>query len=382
MNGFPMEQTRRSFLRSTAQTVIAGAALASSWAKGENSLPLAPGDSLVASTRFLGNQFLENSVNVTGADGATSTLLPTGESLWLFGDTVEGPFETIRGMNLTILCSNTAAIVPKQDVSRGIKEFRFLAEPDGKRPRQLVPYAADEDRAVHRVWAVHGVCVGQKIYLFSHRITLLKNVEVFLNFQLDGMGISRANLNDLNFARLTAPDGTREFWKGDQPSFGVFIEQAKDYVYLWGSFMTGMYLARTRPEDIEGLNSYEYLAAAPTLDQPDLQPRWSKTWEPTAVLFDSVPNEMSAAYNRHLRKYVAFHSFHREHKIVMRTAPQITGPWSAPTVVFEPERIKDDDFVYAAKEHPELAREDGRVLYVTFVNSSSYIPQLVEITLK
>lgn len=369
-------------MRSISRTVIAGAVLKSSLAKGEKPLPNPPENSLVASTRFLGNQFLENSVNVTGADGATSILLPTGESLWLFGDTVEGPFETIRGMNLTMLCSNTAAIVPKQDPSRGIKKFRFLSGPDGKRPRQLVQYAADEDRSIHRVWAIHGLCVGQKVYLFNHRITLLKDVDVFINFQLDGMGISRADVSDFDFIRLTAPDGTREFWKRDQPTFGVFVEQEKNYIYLWGSLMTGMYLARTQPETIEDLKSYEYLVAAPTTEHPDLQPRWSKIWEPSAVLFDSVPNEMSAAYNRHLRKYVAFHSLHRENKIVMRTAPQITGPWSAPAVVFEPERIRNDDLIYAAKEHPELASEDGRVLYVTFVNSSSYIPQLVEITFK
>ena len=47
-----------------------------------------------------------------------------------------------------------------------------------------------------------------------------------------------------------------------------------------------------------------------------------------------------------------------------------------------PERIGDDDLIYAAKEHPELARDDGRVVYLTFVNSATYIPQFVEVTLK
>ncbi len=383
MNINDTSPSRRDFLTSVAAGILAGNALNRAPALGQ--LPqqsIETDKSLVDSVRNLGNQFLKNSVNVTGADGATSTVLPSGDSLWLFGDTVEGPFESIRGLDLTKLCSNTAAIVPGQDASQGIGKFQFLATPDGKRPRQLVPFAPDEDRSVHRVWAIHGVCVGPKIYLFNHRISLLQGVDVFLNFQLDGMGISRGEADDFQFTRLTAPDGTREFWKGDQPTYGVFVELARDYIYLWGSLMTGMYLARTRPESIEDLASYEYLAAAPTLDKPDVEPRWSKTFEPSAVLFDSVPNEMSAAYNRHLKRYVAFHSLHRESKIVMRTAPKITGPWSAPTLVFQPERIKDTDLIYAAKEHPELAREDGRLLYVTFVNSSTYIPQLIEVTLK
>ena len=74
--------------------------------------------------------------------------------------------------------------------------------------------------------------------------------------------------------------------------------------------------------------SYEYLVEAPTIDNPSKSPRWSKQFQPTAILFDSVPNEMSAAYNPHLQKFVAFHSLHRENKIVLRTAEQLTGPWS------------------------------------------------------
>ena len=91
---------------------------------------------------------------------------------------------------------------------------------------------------------------------------------------------------------------------------------------------------------------------------------------------------MSAAFNPHLGKYVAFHSLHREHKIVMRTAPKITGPWSKPQIVYRPQRVGQADLIYAAKEHPELARNNGRIVYLTFVNSATYIPQMIELTLR
>jgi hypothetical protein len=340
------------------------------------------GESPVASVRNLGNQFLNNRLGITGADGATSILLPSGKSLWVFGDTIEGPFKTIHNLQLGGFRSNTGAIMPRQDVSQGVRKFAFLAQEDGKRPRQLVPFTPGEDANVHRVWAVHGTCTGRQVYLFYHRITLLKGVDVFANFQLDGMGIARANVNDFQFERLRAPDGTYEFWKGDVPTFGVFVERTSDYVYLWGSLATGMFLARTRPESIDDLIAYEYLVEAPTSSRPTSAPRWSKTFKPTAVLFDSVPNEMSAAYNRHLNQYVAFHSLHRENKIAMRTAPTIVGPWSEPQIVYRPEKVKDAELIYAVKEHPELASADGRGLYVTFVNSATYIPQMIEIKLK
>jgi hypothetical protein len=341
----------------------------------------AEGASPVASVRALGEQFLQNPLNVTGLDGATSTKLPSGDALWMFGDTVEGPFDSIRKLELTGLRSNTGAIVPPQDASGGIKKFRFLSE-DEKRPRQLIPFAADEDPARNRIWAIHGTCVGESIYLFYHRISLLRGVDVFENFQLDGMGIARADVSDFKFARLKAPHGTREFWKGSEPTFGVFVERTADYIYLWGSLATAMYLARTKPDALEDVSSYEYLVQAPTRDSPTSEVRWSREFEATAPLFDSVPNEMSAAYNPHLEQYLAFHSLHRENRIVMRTAPRISGPWSLPQVVYQPPKKTDSDLIYAAKEHPELARRDGRVLYVTYVNSATYVPQMIEVTLK
>ena len=375
--------TRRHFLELSASGLLAGPLWSGLPAKSRSCQPAASSDEgPIASIRYLGNQFLENEVDVTGADGATSTPLPANESLWVFGDTVTGPFESIHGLDLAPLCSNTGAIVPAQNVAQGIRRFRFLSTPDGKRPRQLVPFAPDEDPARHRIWAMHGVCIGSRIYLFYHRITLLKDVDVFTNFKLDGMGIARAEVGEYRFTRLTAPDGTREFWKGGEPGFGVFVERANDYIYLWGSLATGMHLARTRPESLEDLGSYEYLVDAPTEGRPNAMPRWSKEFASTAKLFDSVPNEMSAAYNPHIRKYLAFHSLHRENKIVMRWAPQITGPWNKAQVIYRPERINDTDSFYAVKEHRELARDGGRVLYVTFVNSGTYVPQMIELTLK
>ncbi len=331
--------------------------------------------------RLLGPQFLDNEAGVSGADGATSLVLPDGNSLWVFGDTVEGPFESIRRLDLAPLRSNTAAIVPPQDARDGIRQFSFLATPDGRRPRQVIPYSSGEDPAKTRLWAIHGAATGERVYLFYHRISLLEGVDVFENFRLEGMGIARAKLDDLKFTRLDAPDGTREFWKEKQPTFGVWVEKTDAHLYVWGSLMTGMFLARVKPHEIEELARYEYLVEAPTPDRPDVMPRWARQFAPEAVLFDSVPNEMSAAYNPYLKQFLAVHALGREGRVVMRTAPQRTGPWSEPQLIYEVSRKDPGDFVYAAKEHPELARDGGRRIFVTFVDSATYIPQLIEITL-
>src|SRR3954447_6754422 len=240
--------SRRQFLKHAAAGLLSAGIASSRAVRAEQHVDRRPSkETLVASVRHLGNQFLENKVGVTGADGATSTVLPSGDSLWVFGDTVEGPFKSIRGLDLTGLRSNTGAVVPKQEASHGIKNFRFLSDEDAKRPRQVVPFVPGEDPAKNRIWAIHGVSAASHVYLFYHHITLLKGVDVFLNFQLDGMGIARADARDLRFKRLVAPDGTRLFWKGAEPTFGVFVTAADDYIYLWGSLVTGMHLARVSP---------------------------------------------------------------------------------------------------------------------------------------
>jgi hypothetical protein len=339
-------------------------------------------DTYVATVRYLGKQFQGNSLNLTGQDCASSIVLPSGEALWVFGDTIEGPFESIRGLPLDDKLSNTAAIVPRQNVAEGIKQYQFVTEPGGKRARQIVPFVGDEKPASQRIWPIHGLCRDGHIYVFYHRISLIPGVDVFDNFNLDGMGIARAKTGDWKFERLKAPDGTYEFWKGDKPTFGVFVQQEDGVAYVWGSLMTGMFLARTSPDKIADLASYEYLIAAPTPADPTVKPVWSKTFEPTAVLFDSVPNEMSVSYNAYLKRYIAIHCRLRENEIVMRTAPEIAGPWSEGEVIYRPEKKNASDLFYAAKEHPELAQEEGKVLYVTYIDSRTYAPQLIEVTLK
>jgi len=340
---------------------------------------------LVASVRDLGTQFLDNDVDITGQDAVSSVALADGTTFWIFGDTIEGPFDSIRGFELTEVLSNTGAIVPLQDISEGIKDFRYLTEPDGSRARQLIPFIPPEHKARQRLWAIHGVEVGENLYLYYHRITMDPEVDVFESFVLDGMGVAKAG-TDYYFERLRAPDGSHEWWKGDQPGFGVWVQQHGEYLYLWGSIQPAsksagdMYLARVRPEDIEDLTAYSYLVEAPTPERPDVEPRWAAEFTPTACLFSDVPNEMSTSWNEHLGCFISLTTFQRENQLVIRTAPQLTGPWSEPQVVFRPEKTLPGSLFNAGKEHPEFAREGGKVTYMTFIDSSVYVPHLIEIT--
>lgn len=339
--------------------------------------------SLVESVRDLGVQFEKNPLNITGQDAASSIPLASGQMLWLFGDTLEGTVQSIRNHELSDVLSNTACLVPKQDVSQGIRRFEYLTDRTGKRARQLVLFAADEDRSKHRLWAVHGIEIADEVYVYYHKITMIPGTSVFESFEMNGMGIARARAGEFQFERLVAPDGSREFWKGDVPTFGVFVEKLDDgLIYLWGSLKSGMFLARTRPETLAHVASYEYLVEAPTLQEPHRAARWAKEFAPTAVMFDGVPNEMSASFNRYLGRHVAIYVDYPMQQLALRTAENIFGPWSAPEYFFTPTKSDEWTSFYAGKEHPELAADEGRVLYVTFVSSFVYKPHLLEVRLK
>ena len=342
----------------------------------------AAGPPQIAEVRPLGKLFQPNPVNITGQDAATSIPLASGDALWLFGDTIEGPFNSIRGLTLADKLSNTAALVPAQEAVHGLRRFSFFASADGRRPREVLEYIPPEERSRQRLWPMHGVGVGDQVYVYYHRISLLPGVDVFENFKLEGMGLAQARIGQWKFRRLTAAGGGREFWTGDQPTFGVFVTPRENRLYVWGSLMTGAFLARTEPSRVADLESYEYLVAAPQGNAGPAAARWSKTFAPTAPLFDGVPNEMSVSYNTHLGCFLAVHTYLRERRIVLRTAPDIAGPWSDPVDAYAPPSITKDELFYAAKEHPELARDGGRQIYVTYINSATYVPELIEITFR
>ena len=99
-----------------------------------------------------------------------------------------------------------------------------------------------------------------------------------------------------------------------------------------------------------------------------------------------MPNELSVSRNAYLGQYLAVHSYNLSGDIVGRTAPAPWGPWTDPVVLWSlrSERTRPLPYpvlVYAGKEHPELAADGGRILYLTYIEFEEYFPHLIEVTL-
>lgn len=353
---------------------------------------------------------------MVGQDGAYSIPLRDGTALWYFGDTLigkrpqrslwsifrepvngkveigPGPFEQ--------MITNTGLVLRNQSGAQGLHDFTYILDHDG-RLKKLVPSLPTEDPERTRVWCLHGIQTGEAIYLYYMLIFMHEELAgpSDIGFEIIGSGLAVGNDRDWEFRRLEH-EGETLWWTVDQPQFGAVVFHDSpvcspldsesratlgmtEYVYLFGSLQDDRlthhaYLARVRGAEIAKLARYEYFTGDPD--------RWSADVHQAVPLFGGQPNEMSVAYNAYLGQYLAVHSMGLSSDIVARTADRPWGPWSEPTTLWSITPPVQGEgpapSYYAGKEHPELAGEKGRVLYVTYVESNEYFPHLIEVALE
>lgn len=338
----------------------------------------------VASARDLGLLFTENTVKMIGQDGAYSIPINDQETLWVFGDTFIGTYDEMGRRIIERMPNSTGLICRSKDAGSGLTDFIYLTDEKGEL-RQLIPLLPDEASEVHRIWAMHGCCIDGKIFLYYIRVRILPEGQWPYKFDVDGSGLAIAHYPELIFQRIE-DHGSTIFWRNDEPLFGVAVlpVTADGFVYVYGSYYKDWQhhcaLARVPFDSLGYISYYEYLISP--------KPEWSVDRTKTISIMEGMPTEMSVSYNAHLSCYLAVHSLETTGKIVGRTAPHPWGPWSDPVVLWTPKvplrnpLVYNGPLVYAGKEHPELAKENGRVIYLTCVEFEEYYPRLIEVTLK
>ena len=364
---------------------------------------------MIESARDLGPQFVDNPHRMVGQDGAYSIPLADGRCLWYFGDTLigerpdrslyrifrecpDGKIETGAGP-FEQMITNTGLLMPHQTGEGGLTDFAHILDGRG-RLKKLVPSLDAEDAELQRVWCMHGIELGDRIYLGYMLVLMHKELAHpdDMGFEVLGSGLARGRTTDWSFTRIGGGKRMSSYedtiwWDVTEPQFGAAMLHDGDanYVYFFGSLQGGehpaqtAHLARVRPSDIERLGRFEYFDGQ----------KWSTQIDAAAPLFSGQPNELSVSFNGHLNRYLAVHSWSLTGEIVGRTADELWGPWSDPVVLWEPPQpdrsVPDGEppkSFYAAKEHPALAGDGGRVLYITYVDNYEYFPHLIEVTLQ
>lgn len=330
--------------------------------------------------------FTDNSAGVSGIDAGYSLPLDK-QTLWLFGDVFlldpTSPAKPYVGG-----VSNCALLVPRGTGSGPLRRYTFLTDPKTGLARPVMPNAAGEGTNI-RLWPLGGWhdARQQRAYLFYSRVKTTGGGP--LDFRLEGIGLASANTSvpsRLLFNRLKTPERQELWWKEDagSPTFGhaVITNAPGDYLYVVGLQEREQHkrgkLARVLKSRIADQNAYEYFAGQTS------SPRWSPHPREAADVegLHDFPGELSVAWNAYLGGYLAVHSVGLTEKVRLSLAASPWGPYRTIAEIGTPHRAFERAFCYAGKEHPELAEEGGRILYITYVDNQRYWLQLLKVTLE
>lgn len=327
------------------------------------------------------DQILHRDPHWLGADVASTVDLGGGRILWLFGDTWIDPSGagTRRGARMV---SNSVAIQNGTDPTTAAMSFYWGRAADG-RPDAIFP-----DRGAESLWFGNGLRIGDRIVLFFART--LRNTGAGLGFEHVGW----------TAVMVENPDDEPSAWRVralETPAnpLGILVGCAAvvrqgDYVYALGSQNPvkshPIFAARWPAEEVRRGN----------LCQPEWWAGESQGWIPDSSnvqrwpLFENGRSELSIHKDQATGRFIAVQSQgFGAADLVMRAAPALTGPWSAPQLLYRPsEYYRPNIMIYAAKAHPELTGGDLILTYATnmfefdqaLADSMVYYPRFVRLS--
>lgn len=267
-----------------------------------------------------------------GGDAAYSIALANDRTLWLFGDSfVGGPTRA----EATFVHNTTALQVGRDPTTASItfaSTERFVT---GTRDTWY--------------WPLHGIALGRGAAVFVQEVRKTGNGA--LDFQvirsrlalIDDIDAWKVRYVDTEpvFGRVImgtaiAREGASIFILGREPDgSGILVEISND------ALATGE-LTQARHWDGE---------------------RWRHAQSP-AHIFAQTGAEACLVKTGKLWRHIYSQPFG---PIVMQEAPRVTGPWTAPVVIFTPP-TREGVFSYAAKAHPQLHTRGG--LAITYVTNA------------
>ncbi|MEE9253706.1 MAG: hypothetical protein V3U43_02110, partial [Pseudomonadales bacterium] len=267
----------------------------------------------------------ENSSSVVGMDGAASTQLSDGQTLFAFGDTLFGAIDGER--EITEMTDHTFAIVSDAQVGNCFPATEML------RDRVVRPAAWDER---DRFWPGHGLHVGSSIVLFFVHARVTDPNDA-LGFEVRAAGVVRGRADDPRFdlreAHYLSP--------GLLPA-ALTVHEGAAYVYLCRPDVGfDCVLARAPLDSLSMPSRYIYYVA---------NRGFSGTLEDASVVLRASA-EFSVSFNRRLGQFLVVDIAPFAREISMRLGPAPEGPFSARRPLI-PCRLRPDEFCYGAKEHP------------------------------
>lgn len=299
-----------------------------------------------------------------GGDAILSIPLAPDRTLWLFGDSlVARSAANVR--REAVMPHNTVALERGLELQGAEISFHWRRDLLG-RPSSFFP-----DQGTRYFWPGHGLRFENGplvIFLFGIVSTPGKG----LGF--DGAGYAIAVIDD--------PDAPLDEWKpriADGPALpfdampSTAVARSGEHVVALATRQSGTHagaLVRYRVESLAqgDLSGAEWWCG----EDRGWVPTGSVGAEGPAFVIDDAGSECSLHWDERVKSWVHVASYgFGATTIGLRTAPAITGPWSAPTTIYRPpESDRPTPFVYAAKAHPEIEGPSPDDLVITYATNS------------
>jgi hypothetical protein len=313
-----------------------------------------------------------------GGDAGYSVPLAPGESLWLFGDSFVAAAELETRIGSTFV-HNTIGLSRCHPGGPWQIEYHWTPA-HGSEPASAFIPADDPD---HYWWIFDGFVFEEALHLGLLGVeSAAPRGPLELPFQFSGMKLARVEnfrappeewrveLLDLSDDRRAIP-GSSMVVHADHVYFFTFIDVDGSH---YPRMLTRIPLSALTQRSRDPGQRLEYLAD-------------DGTWRPgidadsARILMDDDASEMSVRFHPEIDRWLAIYGYPSlrpgfpevppSDAIYARTAERLEGPWTAPHPIFHmPElapasRTDPNTFCYAAKEHPQLAREGE--IFITYV---------------
>jgi hypothetical protein len=292
-----------------------------------------------------------------GGDGAYTIDLGDNRTLWLFGDSFIATSANLTRTESTMV-RNSVAVMTGRDLATASLQFAWR---DAAMPTSFFPELAD-----HWFWPTDGTRIPNgPLLVFISELRATPD---------EGLGFASAGFRAL---RIADPSGPALAWTLEPtavhaPAFAPESNVACSAVE--GNFLVALvtdgsahdgYLARWPLERIEfgeDLSEPEWWSGTTWLRENALT-------KPPKVVIPDGATECSLDYTSGDWHLVWSRGFGKT-TIAMRTALELSGPWSEPFDIFTPPEAETPNaFVYAAKAHPTLTGPHGGML-ITYADNS------------
>ncbi len=295
---------------------------------------------------------------IVGQDGGQS-IRAGDQTLFLFSDTLLLAAAQ-AGDTREHFRANCAALSSGTELPAALAGLRYYHD-DEELPREILPAGEREIFRGVRFWPEHGVFLNGKIYFYYLGVQTTGSGSVWA-FRTLGAGLAELDLAS-GVATQARHRGDWLMWRNaaDDLHFGVHVTALDGYVYLFGSTRTGVqstaWLGRVPANRIGECEAYEYLLSS--------APTWTEDFSQACSLGPAAA-EFSVTYNAYLGAYAMLYIDEYRKRMMIRTAVQLWGPYSAPIDLIGVPHQDESLFVYLGFEHADFQRENGRKIYMSY----------------